>query len=167
MQQGKPKEFWGAQFGLTDPTALSFPQPPTCSPPSCPTFESLTSQAVAVADVPKPRGIFWDLFGGQPEPLLQDVIEHEDRYSIEMVALANDLVHQRKKLSELTPGEASLLNAGAVSFYEYRPAVIPTPKTPVVRPPRSLVDEPVTPPERPTAGVDIPTGVDPNPYWWV
>ena len=135
-------------------------------PPSCPTFESLTAQAVAVAEVPKPRGLFWDLFGGRPDALVQDVINHGDRYSAELTRLATELAEGRKKTSELSPAEQELLNAATLDFYQYKPAVVPTPKTPV-SPPRSLANEPIEPVSRPVAGVDLPLGVDPNPYWWM
>lgn len=97
--------------------------------------------------------------------MLADVMDHPDRYSAELVGLARDLLEKRRQVSDLTSQEQALLNVGALEFYQYRPEPQMT-KTPV-SPPRPKKWEPVEPPAVPEVGVDLPAGVDPDPYWFM
>lgn len=152
------------QLGLTElpfPTAPSSPQPP--QPPSPP--DPFAPELARVADLPAPsRGIFWELFGGRPDALVQDVVEHPDRYTTELVVLAQDIVEGRKKVGELTRGEAHLLNTGALEFYQFRPAPTGATQKPQTKGPRAIA--PVEAPAVPEVGVDIPEGADPRLFWW-
>jgi len=145
--------------------------PKAPSPPAFekfPTLEELAETARTV-DTPKPRpkGLFWELFGGRPDALLADVLEHPEHYESRLVALAQELLEGRRKVTDLTSEEQGLLNLGTVNFAQYRPPKLEKPKAPappVPRPRRASAE----PPSVPEPGVDIPeTPGGVRPYWWV
>ena len=137
------------------------PKPP--EPPKPPTFPSLSDLLIGEVSAPPTssrHGLFETLFGGNPEALLQDALDHPDQYDERLVTLSRDLYEKRRAVADLTKEERDILNMGTMDFAQYRPP--PKQKT-SVSPPRSLVTpELLTSPE---PGVDIPF-TDVRPYWW-
>jgi len=149
------------------PEALDYPKSP--QPPEVPKIVSLEELArgePAPAQVPAAKGLFWDLFGGQPEALIQDAITFPERYSSEFSGLARDLAEGRKNVKDLSGEEAALLNTGSLEFYQYRPQATQKQKAPTL-PSRLPADRVVEPPARPDPLADLPPGADTRPYWWM
>jgi hypothetical protein len=166
MPPSNLKSTWGSLLELPDVTALNYPKPPSSpEPPRLPTVEQLFAQGATVAEVPKSKGLFWELFGGDPAALTEHVLEHPDQFTSELTTLVRDLAENRRNKEELTPHEQSLLNTASLTFYQYRPAITSQPKTSTPPAPRSQL-VPVDPPARPQAGVDIPADAVHQPYWW-
>jgi len=128
--------------------------------------EQLATQGPTVAEVPKSKGLFWELFGGRTEALQQHVLEHPDQYTSELTTMVRDLSENRRKADELSSQEQALLNTAALTFYQYRPAVVHKPKAPTREASRPEA-RPVDPPARPEIGVDVPAGAELQPYWWM
>lgn len=147
------------------------PQPPL--PPQPTQVKSLQEMAETVQltdDKPKPRGLFWDLLGGDYHSLASDIVEHPDHYDDRLVVLARELVEGRRKLDDVTREEQSLLNRGVIDFAQFRPQ----PQKPKAPPPppakvRPSDETKVTePPPFAEPGVDVPeTPGGMRPYWWV
>jgi hypothetical protein len=133
-----------------------------------PTLQELAAAALLTDEKPAPsKGLFWELFGGSSEALLQDVVQHSDRYSSELVVLARDVLECRKKMEELSDREKNLLNMGAFEFAQYRPEAEQKQKAPASPPrPTAARSQPVEPPPSPEPGVDVPEGASLRPYWW-
>lgn len=151
------------------PKPPSPPQPP--QPPRLKTLEELASTVQLVDEQPpKPRGLFWDLLGGDHHALGEDILEHPDRYDDRLVTLMRELAEGRRKLEELTSDEQNLLNRGTLDFAQLRPDKSQTPKAPPPPKRTKPSDETrvVEPPPMAEPGVDVPeTPGGMRPYWWV
>lgn len=168
MPRSNSRSTSASPFKFPVPEVLDYPKPPSPPlPPSFPTLEQIAAGSPAVADTPKHKGIFWDLFGGQPDALIQDAVTFPDRYSSEFVRLATDLAELRRKVEDLTPEEAALLNTGSLEFYQYRPQTIQKQKAPTLPSRLPAEDRIVDPPARPDPLADLPPGAEARPYWWL
>lgn len=154
------------RFGRSSATQFSplmselLPRPP--EPPRPPTFPSLEETLIGVPSTPpvRTRGLFEDLFGGRPEALLQDALDHPEKYDSRLVMLAQDLYEKRRTLEQLTKEEQEILNLGTLEFVQFKP---PTTVKTTELPPKPIPTREVF--DTPEPGTDIPA-TNIQPYWW-
>jgi len=137
------------------------PKPPEpTKPPTFPSLESLLVGEVSTPPVRRP-GLFDSLFGGRPDALLQDALDHPQQYDERLVILARDLYEKRKKLEDCTKEERDILNLGTIDFAQFRPP--PKTKAPAQapRPPREQPELIATS----ESDADV-LNSEVRPYWW-
>lgn len=172
-------------LGFPDPTAPRIPFPDdlgVVSPPAPPTFTQFPSQEQVMDHLsgraPHPllqltettppsshASLFQGLLGGQRDVLVQDALDHPERYD---EATREALAALGTDARELTPADHKLLDSATLDYAAFRPPR-PTPRAP---------SAPKPPPRRPKLldDGDMPDGREPqvetpggtmSAYWWV
>lgn len=154
------------------------PIAPALELPTFPTLDDILAHQegtkahplVALSDMPTPppQSIFQGLLGGRTELLVQDALDHPERYDEPMRNALAEL--GGKKPGELTAAQLQTLNRATLDFAAYRPkarpapAAIPQSRTPPPKKPKLLEGGALEDGREPmveTAGGPM------SAYWWV
>lgn len=115
----------------------------------------------------EPASLFNGLLGGRLEVLTQDAAAHPDRYDEETRIFLEELDGGARKLKELSPADAEMLDRAVMDFASARPQNKPAPTKdpPKSKKPALLVEEGELPDER-APQVELPNGNTAAAYWW-
>ncbi len=168
----KPFDATASVPNFRDPIAVA-PELPSLSFPS---VEQILAHPVnphpllRLADTPPPSSpsLFQGLLGGRLDVLVQDAVDHPERYDEATQLALQELTAGTRKLEAMTPAERSILDRATMDFAAYRPPPAPknAPKPqPPGRKPRLVVAADELEDGR-APQVEEPGGTM-TPYWWL
>jgi hypothetical protein len=123
-----------------------------------------------LSETPPPSSVslFQGLLGGRLEVLVQDSIDHPERYDEPTRLMLQELAAGASKLEELTAAERGILDRATMDFAAYRPPQAPKnapkPQPPMKKP--RLVEAADALEDGRAPQVEEPGGTM-TPYWWL